>query len=416
MKKVNQPYLLMFIVVLSLGWVQSVPAEQESISLPGSVEDSLNYLLDLVSQKGSSLDTARIIPLINFAGKKSKDSEKIKPARRKSGKGVCIRTEVKAPLERILRYAYNPEIPSFVVCPSVLRLSGWYPESEIVTGGIRLWEKLGDLEKPLFLWGKEFEVNTPDSFSGAYYRYDLDRLLGLMKHKNGRVLISVSKMLNKSQVGKKAVIIDDKNWNYFYSGIEGLNMKIFGGMDTFMYDSESVLIYYQEDSSIRRCTVLLFKWLRAGWSGINVVQPSHINDGCVRFVQGMKAVLESKGLPISEAFVGLVNYITELSDSELDSKIGEYSTSFERIAQSHKNMSNPENARIIAGGGYAGVLSPEERVGVLILEGLKRFVGKPTLVNLEFFPLPTEIPMNRDFTFLPVDIEAVDPTAKPTDK
>ncbi len=417
MKNIKQNcYLLPGILVLALCllWPPGIQAEsgniseeQETIGLPAKVEAGLSYLLGLVNQKGTTLDAGQVVPLLDFALRKEYDPEKIRPAKRRSGKGITLRVEVMAPLERILRYAFNPDIPGFVLYPRVLRLSDWYPNSEIVTGNVQLWNKLDDLAKPFLLRGKEFEVNTPDSFGGAYYRYDLNRLIGLMKHKKGRVLISVSKMNDKSQVGKKAVIIDDNNWNYFYSGIDGLNLKIIGALETYMYDSESVIIYYQEDVAIPRTTVLLFKWLKAGWMGINVVKPNHIYEGCTRFAEGLRAVLEAESLPSSEVFVELVNYVNTLSDSEIDSKIREYSSNFERLAKSHKEMAKPDYARIIANGGYAGVLNREERVGILILEGLKNYIGKPALVTLEVPSRPKETLSDTESTVSPDQLSRI---------
>jgi len=388
MKKIKPLFVavtVLTLLVMSMGVRaedQNISAEPDSETLPRAVASGLDYLLGLVGQKGAALDPARVDPLIEFASREGYPFEKVLPPQRQSGKGICLKTTVAASLERILRYAYNPQIPNFVVYPSVLRLSGWYPGSEIGTGKRRLWQELNNLRKPLLVWGREYEVNTPDSFSGAYYRYDLERVLGLIKHKRGRVAVSISKMPEKSAVGKKAVIIDDNNWNYFYSGIEGLNLKIFGGMDTYMYDSESVVVYYQADKNVPRTTVLVFKWLRAGWAGINVVRPHHIYEGSIRFAEGIKAVMEADGLPPSEVFAEHLNYLRNLSDTGIEAKIREYSTNFEKIAKGHQDMTKPDFARIIKQGGYAEVLNREERLGVLVLECLKRYVGKPTLVKL----------------------------------
>lgn len=423
MKKIIRALLWISVLALFLTWTQPLPAEQKNIpethntdTLPQEVEAVLGYLLGLVDQKGAGFDGRQVVPLINYAIQGNLDPDNIRPAPRSSGKGVCLKTQVMAPLKRILRYAYNPSIPNFVVYPSVLRLSGWYPDSEIMARNARLWDEMKYLAKPLLLRGREFEVNTPDSFSGAYYRYDLNRLIGLMKHKKGQVLISVSKMIKKSRVGRKAVIIDDNNWNYFYSGINGLNLKIIGGMDTYMYDSESVMIYYQEDAAIPHTTVLLFKWLKAGWAGINVVQPKHIYEGCTRFAQGLKTVMESDTLPPSDVFIELVNYIKTLSDAEINSKIREYSANFERIAKKHKDMAKPDFARIIADGGYAGVLNRQERLALLILEGLKRHIGKPTLVTFEFPSLPKETVTDSGPALAPDKLEALKPGVISSDK
>lgn len=383
--------IVMLMVILALVSPRPLRAEadgepQPGACLPADVKTGLDFLLDMIPHAERSFDRRRVAPLIDWAAGKGIDARQIEPDGRKSGRGTFLQAEIRAPLERILRYGYNPAIPNFVVFPSVLRLSGWYPDSDIMSRGVTLWNEPQRLEEPMILRGREFEVNTPDSFGGAYYRYDMDRLIALMNHRKGRVLISVSKMNRRSEVGKKAVIIDDGNWNYFYSGINGLNLKILGAMDTYMYDSESVLIFYQADIRKPLTTVSLFKWLKAGWAGINVVKPDHIHEGSRRSVQGMKMVMESDSLPDADIFARQVGYIRGLSDARIDSKIREYSLNFEKLAKSHKRMSRQDFAGIIENGGYAGVLNREERESILILECLKHHLGKPALVKLDFFP------------------------------
>ena len=361
--------------------------KQGNGSLPKEIEAGLSYVLELIQKKGSELDPAKILPLLDFVVQSDDDAGQLKPSKRESGNGACLRAQLKAPLERILRYEYNHRIPTFLVSPNVLRLSGWYPESDIVTNKVELWNELSTLDKPLLLWGREFEVNTPDAFSGSYYRYDLDRLIILMKYNNKKVMISASKMPNPSEAGKKAVIIDEKNWNYFYSGIQGLGIRLIGMLNTYIYDSASVKILYETDSAKPRTTIMLFKWLKAGWGDINMVKRSHIYEGGLRYVEGFKEVIESGSLPAADALAGQLDYISALPEGEIESKIAEYSINFEYIAKQHKGMSTKGYERIIADGGYANVLNREERSGILALEWLKSQLGKSTLAEFDSLPL-----------------------------
>lgn len=394
---------VMLVLAFLLLWAPVVQAgddaseDRQALSeLPAAVETDLDYVLKLINNPKDSFDIARVDRLLDFSSASHDNGNKIRPSGRDSGNGIYLSLDVKAPLERILNYAYNPNIPNYVVYPSVLRLCGWYPDSDIVTGKYELWNELGRLKAPLVLRGKEFEVNTPDSFSGAYYRYDNQRLVILMRHKKGHVLISASRMIDKSQVGKKAVIIDDHNWNYFYSGISGLNLKFIGGMDTYLYNSESVIVYYQTDDARPVTTVSLYKWLDAGWAGINVVKPDHIYAGSTRFAQGLKKVMESDLLPDPATFARQIALIRSLSPAEMEAKIREYAVNFEQIAKKHEGMNKQDFADIIANGGYARVLNHEERMGVLVLESLKNFVGKPSLIKWGLAGAPgPRITLNR---------------------
>jgi hypothetical protein len=370
--------------------------KQGNGSLPAEIETGLSYLLELIHKKGSKFDPAKILPLLDLVAQGGDDTEQLKPSTRESGNGACLRAQVKAPLERILRYEYNHRIPTFLVSPNALRLSNWYPESDIVTNKVELWNEFSTLNKPLLLWGKQFEVNTPDLFSGSYYRYDLNRLIIIMKHNGKKVMISASKMPNPSEAGKKAVIIDEKNWNYFYSGIQGLGIKLLGMLNTYIYDSASVKILYETDSAKPRTTIMLFKWLKAGWADINMVKRSHIYDGSVRFVEGLKEVIESDALPAADVLAQKLKHINALPEAEIDNKIREYSINFERIAKKHKGMSQKDYARIIADGGYANVLNIGERRGILALEWLKSQLGKSPLAESDSPPpLPEETLVNK---------------------
>ena len=380
--------LLICLTGPEIGWTKQEKTleTQDAGALSKAAESGLGYLLSLVHNRGAAFDFKKVTPLLDLALNGDSEPNQFVPAKRESGNGGCIGVEIDAPVKRILRYAFNSQIPAFVVFPNALRLSGWYAGSDILTRRTELWEELPTLDKPILLWGREYEENTPDLFAGAYYRYDLNRLLILMNHRNKKVLISVSKMPGHSQIGKKAVILDDKNWNYFYSGIEGLNRPFMGGADTYIYDTASVLILSETESAAPKTSAILFKWLRAGWAGINMVKRNHIRKGSKRFFAGFKQVIESDALSNSDAFIKKVNHIKSLSDREINARIRSYSFNIERIAKNNKHMAKKDFARIIAGGGYAKVLKRSERVSVLTLECLKRQLGKPSLIKVDCHP------------------------------
>ncbi len=380
--------ILVLLVCLTgpeIGWTKEEKGleAQDAGTLPKPAERGLGYLLSLVQNRHAAFDSKRVTHLLDLAINGDAEPDQLGPAKRESGNGGCIGVEINAPLERVLRYAYNSQIPSFMVFPTALRLSGWYAQSDILTRGTELWQELSTLDQPILLWGREYEENTPDLFAGAYYRYDLNRLIILMNHRDKKVLISVSRMPGHSQIGKKAVILDDKNWNYFYSGIEGLNRPFMGGVDTYIYDTESVLILSETDSGTPKTSAILFKWLKAGWAGINMVNRNHIIKGSDRFFTGFKQVIESDALSSSDTIVKKVNHFKNLTDAEINAQIRSYSFNFERIARNNKHMAKKDFARIIAGGGYGRVLKRPERVCVLTLEYLKRQLGIPSLIGFD---------------------------------
>jgi hypothetical protein len=268
-----------------------------------------------------------------------------------------------------------------VILPKQLRLSGRYPESDLVARDIEIWKSLSTLDKPLVLRGREYEVTTPDTSTGGYYRYDLDRLTILLQHRSSPLLISVSKMTRPSDVGKRAVIVDDPNWTYFYSGEKGLSPAILKWMDTYIYDTASVMIFRPAGNNRNVTNVTLFKWLNAGWLGMNMVKPDHIRAGSKRFIENLKYVMESQDMPDDETLAQKYNQMRNLPDKNLDTLIKSYARNFEQYAMKHNELSEDRFSRLIRNGGYAQILNREERVGVLMVEFLKSQFGKQPLID-----------------------------------
>ena len=129
-------------------------------------------------------------------------------------------------------------------------------------------------------------------FSGAYYKYDMYRTLVLFTYEKRKVLISISKQKDVSQVGNKGYILgSDDNWDYFYSGKPGLTIPGLGWVRSYMYDSYGINVYYQidENNPVVRCATL--RWIKAGWAKINVVKSHHIHAGLKRFAARSSAAI-----------------------------------------------------------------------------------------------------------------------------
>ena len=202
----------------------------------------------------------------------------------------------------------------------------------------------------------------------------------LLSYGGKRVLLSVTEQEDKSEVGRKGAILNDTQWDYFYSGLEGLNKGMIGWMDTFTYASGSVQVYI-EDMDRSSTTVFLFKWLRAGWAGMNVVKRNHIYDGTLRYIRSFSKVVESDTLT-PEQVVAAMKEIDGLTKPEIDRYIKEYAVNFENRFKDNPKLADSDYAKIIADGGYAEVLDDKARMSILSLEKLKGLLGMPTLVSL----------------------------------
>jgi hypothetical protein len=364
-------------------FVLSVPAMAQA-ALPQSVEQNLGQLLDLSLKRGAAISPDSYNSLLDFVTHTTGDARSLVPNRRYDGNGTVLRMSMKTSLSRLMRYCYNPSIPNYLLFPSVLRLSGWERGSDILDKQPRPWTLLGKSDHPVGLWGTEYEVNAPDSFGGGYYRYELNRLIIVTKYNGKNVLISVSKQKDRSSVGKKAVILDEGEWSYFYSGINGLNKGLIGWADTYMYDSASVQVFVEDGP--HQTTLTLFKWLRAGWAGMNVVMKDHINDGATRYAGAFKKIVESDRLPDPDELAVRVRELTNMTETELDHKIALYAQAIENIAKTSPAMNKSEFQKVVAGGNYARILTREERIGAILVEYLKSRLGKHPLVDFTSMP------------------------------
>jgi hypothetical protein len=348
------------------------------------VEQSLDYLLDLVGDQRMAFQPEKVRALLDFIAYQAKPNQEYEMKRRDGLNGACLALNIQARLERILRYVYNPDIPTFTMYPTVVRRSSWRPGSEILTTRRHLWRMPANLTEPVVLRGEEFEEITPNVNSGGYYSYDLERLLILTPFENKAAFISISKQKGPSSVGKKGAAINGgKDWTFVYTREEGLTSGGVGWMDTFMYDSFSITVYIglKPDRPLTRYGV--FSWLKAGWAGINVIKSKHIYEGCQRAAHELKRLMESTRLPGAEKLADKVEEVRSMSDAEMLRKLEPLSQALADMDESHPVLSEDEFAEILEQGHYAEKLSREERASLLIKEYLKKMMGKPSFLDRE---------------------------------
>jgi hypothetical protein len=234
------------------------------------------------------------------------------------------------------------------------------------------------------LRGVEFVENTPDLVSGAYYGYRLYRTLILFKNNQRRVIISVSKQTNKSDVGKKGYVLgSDDNWDYFYSGKPGLTIPGLGWVKSYMYDSYGVSIYYELDAAAPSLRCGIFRWVRAGWSGINAVKKHHIHDGIKRFAKSFKEIMEYPDLPNIDQFNNIYSKMTALSEKELRDRIKIYLSILENRYGRDYRPSRALSPPVFQDKGPWFQMTAEAMRSALMLEYLKLAMGKASPKRVE---------------------------------
>ncbi len=274
-------------------------ASETRADLPPDVISTLHYLLDLVKNKdGAAYEARRIMPLMAFLLSPKPDDAIYRADDSFDVPSAYNEFTVNAGVQLITDYILDADIPSFFFWPSSLRLARWTR----VDGGDQQFERLREasagLNAPFILKGAEHITITPDQHTGAYYSYDVDRMVILAPYEKGKVMINVYQQQEPSAVGRRGWVLGkDEEWSYLYTRDKGLNVKGLGWADTYMYDSFGVTVYYQADPGKPTVTCGTVSWVKAGWAGINMVQSKHIHRGLVRVANAFTEVMEDPRLP-----------------------------------------------------------------------------------------------------------------------
>jgi hypothetical protein len=127
----------------------------------------------------------------------------------------------------------------------------------------------------------------------------------------------------------------------------------------------------------------VFQWLRAGWSGINFVQSSHILEGMRRFGRDCKMILESSRLPAPKQMISVYQWISRMPDGDLMKEYAALRQAQRSLAIRAGKIGKSEGEDQVP---LANTLK-EQVVGELMLEYLKVILGKPTLLGDRSFLL-----------------------------
>ena len=285
-------------------------------------------------------------------------------------------------LAHILKLSCNPVIPTFITSPSSVRLSFWSGFGDGRQNLPKLWDYLDSKENPILVTGRETIEITPDLNTGAYYRYGLDRALVLMKHRGNNVLISLSKQTGVSDVGKRGVVLGaDTDWTYLYSDKKGLDKPGLGWVSSYMYDSFSIIVYYETRGDVTRVKCGAFKWLDAGWQKINMVKKHHIYKGLERFGHTYKSIVENPALQDAAVVEGVFSKIMVMEMGELQQLNRSY-LKFMRTKYAHDPSLSSSWAADLLKDEQVEKMDVHELRSVLMLEYFKKVLGKPHNIDM----------------------------------
>ena len=127
---------------------------------------------------------------------------------------------------------------------------------------------------------------------------------------------------------------------------------------------------------LKTMALKLFGRLKAGWSGINMVQRKHIYNGLKRYANAMKEILEYPSLPSVEAMAGDFKRLSKFSMETLRAKMLTYSSILQKRYDGSGGLSRRLPADLFKSKDYWTQLSQQEMESVLAIEYMKLAVGK----------------------------------------
>ena len=373
-----------FGLILTLAFMAQVPqclAEQSlnRVELSDPLNETLIYLLSFADpdkQPPAQIDPDRIDILLNFVLADKPRGQAYVPEKIRSAPAAYMEERFNVSLKQLLALAYNPRIPSVLTAPNSVRKTQWRKVNGKLQQLPDMQTMLEHLQTPVVLTGVEFIENTPDTFSGAYYDYELNRTLILMKHRNRNVFISLSSQRDKSGVGKKGIITgEDRNLDYVYTGKPGLNMAGIGWVKSYMYDSMAVTVYCELNSEVPAVKAGFFKWVRAGWAGLNIVRTDHIYSGLKRFLPNYKKILESEESRRTAAIESMCDRIESLSTEQLRQTTRNLFNRMIAYYTDDPEVSIPKLKKILLESNYVDDLGRLDMQSLLLVEYAKQLLG-----------------------------------------
>ncbi len=345
----------------------------------------ISYLLGFSGNGNETeFDPAKVEKLIAFVDAPKDSSVMYHTEGLLDAKSAYLDYNLSVNMETLLKYCFSPEIPAQSFTPTSLRLSKWISEGGENPPNLynMLADKTLDLEKPYIFRGTGQATITPDTTTGAYYAYKEKRTLILFKLNGRVVLLSLTRQLGKSTVGKKGLVLgDDHEGNYIYSGVEGLSSSGIGWAKSYMYESASISVYVDAGPGKNKLKCGVLKWLKAGWKNINLVKSHHIYSGLKRYVYGCRPLLESSALPPPEKIAADIAAIQNLPPGKLKAGAASITKGLKQLFDSGEYSGKKPFAKMLENGKYIENLTREEQIAMHVLEYMKQYRQGGSMVS-----------------------------------
>jgi len=156
----------------------------------------------------------------------------------------------------------------------------------------------------------------------------------------------------------------------------GSNLKLVGWAETYMYDSANVSLMYPGDAG---GGLAFFKWVKAGWSNMNMVKSKHIRSGGERFLTNMRQVLDAPKLPEPEAIYARHKELAAMDDAALRTAFEPHATALANAAHGNSLLANADFQAVLKDGAYVRQIGREELISELMKLYMKERLGMPNL-------------------------------------
>jgi hypothetical protein len=348
------------------------------VKIPQALSAGLHHFLDLADPAIKvAFDPKKVAGVLDFINLPGKDAALYYADSILGAPSAYYEFDIHENLKKMVAYSFNPDIPDIATVPSSVRLLHWLDARKNRQSPPPIGQYLDRLDSPVVIHGLQYMEITPDTHSGAYYACNLHQTVILFKYRQRNILVTVSKQVDVSTVGKKGYVLGaDDDWDYFYSGKPGLTIPALGWVKSYMYGSSGINIYDEVDPIAGKVRCAVFKWLRAGWSGINMVQRQHIYTGLKRFAKPLKEILEYPSLPSAESMADDFSRIKRFSEDTLRSKMKLYSDILQNRYDGGKGHAKKLTSFLIKNKNHWTQMSRDEMESALVIEYMKYAVGK----------------------------------------
>jgi hypothetical protein len=138
-----------------------------------------------------------------------------------------------------------------------------------------------------------------------------------------------------------------------------------------MYNSIGVTVYYEMEPRKPMVRLGIFRWIRAGWANLNMVNHKHIFSGMQRFSRAFKKIIEYPQLPDDDELAKIYSQIERIPVEELRQNIKNYFKALKKRDKDTKELPEKWRKFIFENNDYLNRLTKEEMKSILFVKRLK---------------------------------------------